>query len=103
MKTCVKKSVRLWKGVDDVTGRALDPKLIRQARAEEMSGFRAHGVYHHVSRAEAMNDETGKFIGVRWVDHDKGTPSEPNVRSRLVEQEFATKGRRGALLHRPLH
>ena len=40
----------ICEGVDDVTGKNLDPEAIRVARAEEMEGFREHGVYHHVPR-----------------------------------------------------
>eukprot|EP00974_Lingulodinium_polyedra_P021285 2056573-Lingulodinium_polyedra.AAC.1 len=62
-----------------------------------MDGFREHKVYHHVLRAEAENNLSGKFIGLRWVDHNKGTQKEPIVRSRLVRQEFARGDKRDDL------
>jgi len=76
-------------GIDDNTGEELDPVLIRKARSEEMGGFKEFGVYEYVLREVAMKDSRGKFIGTRWVDVNKGTRKEPNVRSRLVGQEFA--------------
>ena len=78
-------------------GGSIPVELIRAARREEMLGFEEHKVYHHVTREEAEADATGKFIGVRWVDRNKGTPEKPNARSRLVGQEFAEKGRRDDL------
>ena len=50
-----------------------------------------------VSREEALSDPTGTVVGVRWVDHNKGTSVSPEVRSRLVAQEFAAKDRRDDL------
>ena len=84
-------------GVDDVSGKEIDPKLIAEARQEEMDGFKKHHVYHYVARAKAVTDPEGKFIGVRWVDVNKGTDEVPNVRSRLVGQEYAVGPRRDEL------
>ena len=76
-------------GVDDVSGEPLDPVLIKRARGEEMIGFREFGVYEYVLREVAARDKGGKFIGTRWVDTNKGSREKPQVRSRLVGQEFA--------------
>jgi hypothetical protein len=38
----------------------------------------------------------GKIIGVRWVDVNKGDSEKPDMRSRLVGQEFNT-GKNGEL------
>jgi len=76
-------------GIDDVTGEELDPVHVKRARGEEMTGFAEFGVYEYELRTAAMADEGGKFIGTRWVDHNKGTKENPEVRSRLVGQEFA--------------
>ena len=82
------------RGVDDASGEAFDPVLIQRARQEEMAGFRQHQVYSYVPRGEAERDPQGKFIGVRWVDRNKGTAEHPDVRCRLVGPEFATPEKR---------
>ena len=46
-----------------------------------MHGFKERGVYHHVPRRIAEADPEGKFIGVRWVDVNKGAKEVPKVRS----------------------
>ena len=89
-----KQIVESMVGIDDVSGEPLDPSLIRKARQEEMRGFGERQVYHHVLRSVAQADPEGKFIGVRWVDVNKGTKEVPKVRSRLVGQEFAHGERR---------
>ena len=75
---------------DDISGQRLDPKLMVQARREEIAYFRQMGVYEKVDIAESWR-ETGKApIAVRWVDINKGDTKEPNYRSRLVAKEFNT-------------
>ena len=74
---------------DDVTGEELDPKLVRQGEQDEMKRFKQMKVYDYVLRGEAKKNSNGKFIGVRWVKVNKGTVEDPNVRCRLVAQEFA--------------
>ena len=59
-----------------------------------MNGFQQMEVYEYVSREEAFSEPTGTVVGVRWVDHNKGTSVSPEVRSRLVAQEFASKDQR---------
>ena len=81
----------------EVSGEPLDPGRIKKARREEMDGAQERGVYKHVLREEARKDTSGKFIGVQWVDHNKGTQSQPQLRSRLVGQEFANGQRRDDL------
>ena len=95
-----KQLVESMVGVDDVSGEPIDPSLIVKARQEEMRGFTERGVYHHVPRRVAEADPEGKFIGVRWVDVNKGTKEVPEVRSRLVGQEFA-HGQERADLYAP--
>ena len=84
-------------GIDDVSGEELDPKKVIAARQEEMEGFGKQEVYDYVPREQAANDPDGKFIGVRWVDTNKGTKEEQKVRSRLVGQEYATGPRQDEL------
>ena len=46
------------------------------------------GVYKVVPIQKCW-DETGKApIGIRWVDHDKGSGNFRNYRCRLVAKEF---------------
>ena len=78
------------RGVDDNSGEEIEPKLIQAARMEEMDGFAKHKVYRHVLREKAKQ-MNGKFIGVRWVDINKGTRENPNIRCRLVGQAFVGK------------
>ena len=78
---------------DDLSGKSLNPSLVRKAREEEMAEFRKHGVYVKVPLRKCW-DETGKEpIGVRWVDINKGDRDNPEYRSRLVAQEIKTDKR----------
>ena len=92
-----KQIVESMMGIGDVSGEPLDTSLIRKAWQEEMRGFGEREEYHHVLRSVAQADPEGKFIGVRWVDVNKGTKEVPKVRSRLTGQEFAHGERRDDL------
>ena len=98
-----KQIVESMLGVDDVSGEPPDPSLIRKAWQEEMRGFEERQVYHHVLPSVAQADPEGKFIGVCWVDVNKGTKEVPRVRSRLVGQELAHGERRDDLYARLHH
>lgn len=74
---------------DDITGEELDPKLVKKGQMEEMRRFEQMKVYDYVLRGEAQKNSNGKFVGVRWVKVNKGTVADPNVRCRLVAQEYA--------------
>ena len=79
---------------DDAKGGWLDPKLVSSARETDMRYIRNMQIYYKVDGREAY-EVTGKPpIRVRWVDTNKGSKEEPNIRCRLVAMEF----RRG---HRP--
>ena len=71
-------------GWDDVSGKQLDPEMVKEARKEEMEEFRNHQVY--VERPiEACLRETGrKPIDIIWVDINKGDDECPEYRPRLV-------------------
>ena len=49
----------------------------------------------------AKEDPEGVMVGVRWVDRNKGTAERPDVRSRLVAQEFASKDKEGLFAATP--
>ena len=78
-------------GTDDVTGEYINPQLIWDARQDELRGFEKQEVYVRVPRWKAKSDPEGVVVGVRWVDCNKGSSEAPDVRSRLVAQEFASK------------
>ena len=74
--------------VDDHSGEALDPDMVKIARKEETAYFKSMSVYEKVSQRECW-DETGKNrIAVLWVDINKGDQAQSNYRSRLVAKEF---------------
>jgi len=73
--------------VDDGTGIKLSEKMVHEGRTLEMKTFKEMGVYEYVLKSDAQRSKSGKLVGVRWVDVQKGSI----VRSRLVAQEFAGK------------
>ena len=76
-----------WSGketYDEITGAALPPDLVRQARAEEVKFMLDWGVWERAPIADCWH-ETGKApIGSKWVDVNKGDASKPLIRSRFV-------------------
>ena len=57
---------------DDVSGEALDPEKVKEARRAEMCYYSKMGVYRKAPISERFA-KTGKApIGVRWVDVNKG-------------------------------
>ena len=78
--------------VDQRTGEPLDPALARAARLEEVSYMKKIGLYDEVPIQECW-DMTGKGpTSTRWVDVNKGTAEDPDVRCRLVARDFKPKG-----------
>ena len=69
---------------------ALDPKMVQQARAEEMNIFAEMGVYEHVPEQEFQADPHAKLICTTWSDCDLGISGREEYRSPLCAQEFAT-------------
>ena len=76
--------------VDDRTGEHLDEALVKKARMDEMGYYKKLGVYVTESRKQAFKSGARKIIKVRWVDGNKGTPENPEIRSRLVAKDIAT-------------
>ena len=56
--------------MDDIKGTAMDPKLTREARREEIEEFRRRRVYEVVPRRSMRPG--AKIVGVRRVETDKG-------------------------------
>ena len=69
---------------DENSWEELDPKQVLKGEQEEYERFCKMGVYEYVNRAEAENDDNGKFVKVKWVRVKKGE----GVRCRLVAQEL---------------
>ena len=66
---------------DDVSGKELVPKLVQEARDEEISYPMKRGVYDVVPRDHQLQTG-GKLIGTRWVDVNKGDAETPDCRSQ---------------------
>lgn len=63
---------------DSITGKVLDPALVKEARTEEVEYYRSMNVYSKVDRRMAY-EKTGKaLIKMRWVDHNKRQRRETN-------------------------
>ena len=82
---------------DDASGKPLDPKLVGEAREEELREFRKLGVYIKVPVSRCWDATGKKPIGVRWVDINKGDDEKPEYRSRLVAKEMNREKRKISL------
>ena len=56
--------------IDDVSGCILDPKLVRQARLEELQVIHSFKVYEKVPISECIQVTGKKPLGCRWGDTD---------------------------------
>jgi hypothetical protein len=78
-------------GHDEYNDNDFDPKLLQEARMEEVSFMQNIGVWEPSTWEECMQ-KTGKApITTKWVDVDKGRDGEVLVRSRLVARDFKSK------------
>ena len=75
---------------DDVSGAELDPKVVRQARREEIEYVREMDLCNKVTTQECYAKIRKAPITVRWIDINKGDGVNPNYRSRLVAREINT-------------
>ena len=76
--------VEAW---DDVTGKALHPKAVRQARLKEMKYVKEKEVWQPISQDEARR-RGWMVVKTRRIDFNKGDEDTPNYWSRLVAKEF---------------
>jgi hypothetical protein len=75
---------------DEITGAQLPPRLVQQARAEEVKFMLDWGVWERALVTDCWR-ETGRApIGSKWVDVNKGDAANPVIRSRFVVKEIAT-------------
>ena len=83
-----------WVGQDDITGEALDPKAVREGRAEEIDFMNKIGTWEVLTREEMREKyPSARIIGTRWVQVNKGTAAAPMIRCRLVAKVFAHEKR----------
>ena len=83
---------------DDISGEQLPPKLVQEARAEEIGWIHKIGLYDKVPRGQAV--ASGKpILPVRWVDVNKGDKAHYKVRSRIVGKELKAKTKEALLAH----
>ena len=54
--------------VHDLPGASLDPKMVRQARQEEIAPFKAHDVYKKVPLKECIGATGKQPIGSMCID-----------------------------------
>lgn len=83
---------------DEITCEALDPQKVVRGRENEFGKLKEREVYSYVSREEALNDPTGKFVKTRWVQTNKGE----EVRCRFVARN-SRGGTLGRTSSRGLH
>lgn len=76
---------------DDVTGADLVPKLVRKARAEEMTYFKKMIVYEIVPEDDQVRTG-GKIVGTRWVDVNKRTLSVQSAGHDLSAASLMSDG-----------
>ena len=77
---------------DSITGQALVPELVREARKEELKYFTTKGMWKKRPRREAISRSGKPPITVKWIDVNKGDDITPNYRSRLVAREIRRPG-----------
>ena len=76
---------------DSVSGKVLDPKLIAEAKKEEIKIAHEYDLYEKVPLRECY-ERTGKApIGIKWVYTNKGDENQPQYRARLCAKEIKAK------------
>ena len=77
---------------DEKSGELLDPVMVQKARREEVEFMKKIDLFEEVTVEECWR-ETGKApIGTKFVDLNKGSSEQPDVRCRLVARDFKPKG-----------
>lgn len=73
--------------VDSVTGMALDPEKVLEARKEEMKRVEKQQLWDVVPTDMCWKETKRPPITLKWVDRNKGDDLKPNYGSRLVVRE----------------
>ena len=76
---------------DDVKGRPLDPREVKNAREKEIKYLWCMEVYEYSTEAEARARPGRNPVGLKWIDTNKGSAEAPHYRSRLVCTEVRHK------------
>ena len=85
---------------DDVSGKELSAKGVREAGGKEMTCIWNKKVWVKMDRQEAVRRGC-EIIGNRWVNIDKGDSNRPDYRSRLVAKEINTGHEEGLYASTP--
>jgi hypothetical protein len=83
---------RAW---DDLKGGELKMEEVNKARGEEVGYMIKRTIWRLTPTAECWRKTGRAPIGTRWVDTNKGTESDPDVRCRLVARDFKVKADKG--------
>ncbi|CAE8585163.1 unnamed protein product [Polarella glacialis] len=73
---------------DATTGKAIDPKLVAEARALELDYIRRCNVYRFVPWGLAKANTGRPPVKAKWVDTDKGDELRPNIRCQRLAVEI---------------
>eukprot|EP00969_Alexandrium_andersonii_P192129 8486328-Alexandrium_andersonii.AAC.1 len=69
-------------------GAVLDPELVAAARSEELRFTESWHVWDVRPISECLPRTSKPPVGGRWVDHNKGDATTPNVWSRYVAKDI---------------
>ena len=70
------------------TGERFDPSSVQRAKDKELRRFEVVRVYPPVPRSQMESDPHGIKVDAKWIVTQKGTPTAPAIRARLVAQEL---------------
>lgn len=73
---------------DDLTGALLPKELVVEARKKELFLAKQRTLYIKVPLSVCWEHSGGPPIGTKWVDINKRDEENPEIRSRLVAQQF---------------
>jgi hypothetical protein len=74
------------------TGEGLDPRMVKEAREEELKFMKKIGLFELVPVEDCWKSTGKDPITTKWVDVNKGSTERPDVRCRLVARDFKPKG-----------
>ena len=77
---------------DTKMGKGLDERTVAAARKEKIEFMRQIKLYDKVDWEECIRMTGRPPVSTKWVEVDKGTAEKPDVRCRLVAQDFRVKG-----------